>query len=39
VRIQLTQNDVQFELTDETITSLLMQYLIPRYRAVLKKDK
>jgi V/A-type H+-transporting ATPase subunit E len=38
VRVKLVEDDVQFELTDETITTVLMQYLVPRYRAVLKKD-
>jgi len=38
VRVQIVNDDVQFELTDETITAVLMQYLVPRYRAVLKKD-
>lgn len=38
VRVQIVNDDVQFELTDETITTVLMQYLVPRYRAMLKKD-
>jgi len=38
VRVKIVNDDVQFELTDETITAVLMQYLVPRYRAVLQKD-
>ncbi|MBX3423224.1 MAG: hypothetical protein KF752_16830 [Pirellulaceae bacterium] len=35
VRIQIANDDVQLDLTDETITTLLMQYLVPRYRELL----
>jgi V/A-type H+/Na+-transporting ATPase subunit E len=38
VRVQIVEDDVQLELTDETITAVLMQYLAPRFRAVLNKD-
>lgn len=38
VKIQIVNDDVQLELTDQTITSVLLQYLVPRYRAVMKKD-
>ena len=29
IRIQIVEDDVQLELTDETITAMLMQYLVP----------
>ena len=38
VRIQIVDDDVQLELTDQTITTVLLQYLVPRYRAVMKPD-
>jgi V/A-type H+-transporting ATPase subunit E len=38
VRVQIVEDDVQLDLTDETITAVLMQYLVPRFQAVLKKD-
>jgi V/A-type H+/Na+-transporting ATPase subunit E len=38
VTIQIVEDDVQLELSDETITTVLLQYLVPRYRAVMKKD-
>jgi len=38
ITIQIVEDDVQLELTDETLTTLLLQYLAPRYRAVLEKD-
>lgn len=37
VRIQLIDDDVQLELTDETIKTVLLQYLAPRYRAIMKQ--
>jgi V/A-type H+-transporting ATPase subunit E len=37
IRIQIVEDDVQLELTDETLTKLLLQYLAPRYRAILEK--
>jgi V/A-type H+-transporting ATPase subunit E len=39
IKIQIVEDDVQLELTDETLTTLLLQYLAPRYRAVLEKDE
>lgn len=39
IKIQIVEDDVQLELTDETLTALLLQYLAPRYRAVLDKDE
>ncbi len=38
ITIQIVEDDVQLELTDETLTTLLLQYLAPRYRAILEKD-
>jgi V/A-type H+/Na+-transporting ATPase subunit E len=38
VRIKLLDDDVQLELTDHTITSVLMRYLAPRYRAVMQQE-
>lgn len=38
ITIQIVEDDVQLELTDETLTKLLLQYLAPRYRAILEKD-
>jgi V/A-type H+-transporting ATPase subunit E len=38
VRVQIVEDDVQLELTDETITALLLQYMAPRFRAILEKD-
>ena len=38
VRIKLLDDDVQLELTDQTITSVLMRYLAPRYRAVMQQE-
>lgn len=38
VRVQIVEDDVQLELTDETITALLLQYLAPRFRAILEHD-
>lgn len=38
VRVRIVKDDVQVELTDETITALLLQYLAPRFRAILQKE-
>lgn len=38
VHVQIVDDDVQLELNDQTLTALLLQYLVPRYRAVLEKD-
>lgn len=35
VSVRLIDEDVQIELTDETITELLMQHLLPRFRAII----
>ncbi len=37
VHVQIVEDDVQIELTDQTITTLLLQYLVPRYRAIIEK--
>ncbi len=37
VKIQIVEDDIQLELTDETLSTLLLQYLSPRYRAILEK--
>jgi V/A-type H+-transporting ATPase subunit E len=38
IKVQFVDDDVQLELTDETITTLLLQYLAPRYRAIVEKE-
>jgi len=38
VLVRIVQDDVQVELTDETISALLLQYLAPRFRAILEKE-
>jgi V/A-type H+-transporting ATPase subunit E len=37
VRIQLVDDDVEIELTEETVTALLMQFMVPRFRAILEE--
>ena len=37
VRVQIVKDDVQLELTEETITALLLQYLAPRFREILEQ--
>jgi V/A-type H+-transporting ATPase subunit E len=37
VKVRLLEDDVEIELTDETITDLLMQFMLPRFRAILDK--
>lgn len=39
IKLQIVEDDVQLELTDETLTTLLLQYLVPRYRAIMEKDE
>ncbi len=39
IRLQIVEDDIQLELTDETLTTLLLQYLVPRYRAIMEKDE
>jgi len=36
-RIRLGDDDVEVELTDETISALLMQHLVPRFRAMMER--
>jgi len=38
VRVRLVDEDVEIELTEETITSLLMQHLVPRFRAIMLRE-
>jgi V/A-type H+/Na+-transporting ATPase subunit E len=38
VRIRLVDDDVEIELADDTITSLLMKHLTPRFRAIMQRD-
>ena len=35
VHIRLVEDDVEIELSDETVTALLMQFMVPRFRAIL----
>ena len=37
VKIRLQDEDVEIELTDETVTDLLMQFMLPRFRAILQQ--
>ena len=37
VKVRLLEEDVEVELTDETITALLMKYMLPRFRAILEQ--
>jgi V/A-type H+-transporting ATPase subunit E len=37
VKVRLLEDDVEIELTDETVTALLMQYMLPRFRAILEQ--
>lgn len=36
IRIQLTDDDVEIDLTDKAIAELLLQHLLPRFRAMLE---
>jgi V/A-type H+-transporting ATPase subunit E len=36
IRIRLTEEDIEIDLSDDAITDLLMQHLQPRYRAVME---
>jgi V/A-type H+-transporting ATPase subunit E len=38
VRVRLVDDDVQIELTDETISALLMDHLVPRFRAIMERQ-
>jgi V/A-type H+-transporting ATPase subunit E len=37
VTIRLLEEDVEIELTEETVTALLMQFMLPRFRAILEQ--
>ena len=37
VTIRLLEEDVEIELTDKTVTALLMQFTLPRFRAILEQ--
>lgn len=37
VRIRLVEEEVEIELTDETISALLMDHLVPRFRAIMQR--
>jgi V/A-type H+-transporting ATPase subunit E len=37
VRIRLVEEEVEIELTDETISALLMDHLVPRFRAIMER--
>jgi len=39
IKLQIVEDDIQLELTDETLTTLLLQYLVPRFRAIMEKDE
>ncbi len=39
IKIQIVEDDVQLELSDKTLTTLLLQYLNPRFRSILEKDE
>jgi len=38
LRVRLVQDDVEIELTDQTITALLMRHLVPRFRAIMERE-
>ena len=38
VKIQIVEDDVQIELSDKTITVVLLEYLVPRYRAIMQQE-
>jgi V/A-type H+-transporting ATPase subunit E len=37
VRIRLADEDIEIELTDATISALLMRHLVPRFRAIMER--
>jgi hypothetical protein len=39
MRIRLVDRDVEIELTDEALEALLMQFLAPRFRALLNSER
>jgi V/A-type H+-transporting ATPase subunit E len=38
VKVQIVEDDVQIELSDKTITIVLLEYLVPRYRAIMQES-
>jgi V/A-type H+-transporting ATPase subunit E len=36
IRVRLTEDDIEFDLTDESVSDLLLEYLLPRYRALIE---
>jgi V/A-type H+-transporting ATPase subunit E len=38
VKVQIVEDDVQIELSDKTITVVLLEYLVPRYRAIMQES-
>ena len=36
IRIQLLDENVEIELTDEAIAELLLRHLVPRFRAIME---
>jgi V/A-type H+/Na+-transporting ATPase subunit E len=38
VKVQIVEDDVQIELSDKTITVVLLEYLVPRYRAIMQQE-
>ncbi len=39
VRVQIVDQDLEIDLTADTLTYLLLQYLSPRFRAIVEKDQ
>lgn len=39
VRVRLAEKDVEIDLTDQTVTALLMRFLAPRFRAIIDSGK
>lgn len=38
IHIRLAEDDVEIELSDETLTALLMRFMVPRFRAILDQS-
>ena len=36
IRIQLREEDIEIELTDQAIAELLLRHLVPRFRAIME---
>lgn len=39
VKVQIVEDDVQIELSDKTVTVVLLEYLVPRYRAIMQEEQ